>query len=363
MTTPIITKEELQSQENLPLVDSTEIDKAFASAKDFREVWERITAPLEDIINKTAKIIDADPIMSVQDELAIVNKDVQSVYSEIMNTDWTVMKFLKWIPGVWGLVWKLDNKFDEAVFNMKGIQWKIELIFSWFDQAYNSINKSIDLQMGFLEWIDKNLDLVEDYRDYIANKINEYDQKLDEITDEKEKQKITLFLNNVEFFKNNLDVLIWNLDMARKRLLMRLDSANKLSLAMNSSRPIFKVLLSTALIETSSQKAIDASMAAMEIMGQTIDKMSSDLTDKAIESNRRAAEVSSNPVLSTEVFIKNVEKLKNHFDEIEAFRNKLAEDSQAEQQAFLEASKDLEDFNVLTAEENKKLEQMLKQVD
>ena len=64
---------------------------------------------------------------------------------------------------------------------------------------------------------------------------------------------------------------------------MRLDSANKLSLSMSSSRPIFKTLLSTAIIETSSQKAIDASMQAMEVMGDTIDKMSSELTDKAIE--------------------------------------------------------------------------------
>jgi len=47
---------------------------------------------------------------------------------------------------------------------------------------------------------------------------------------------------------------------------MRLDSANKLSLAMSSSRPIFKVLLSTAIIEVSSQKAIDASIKAMEAM-------------------------------------------------------------------------------------------------
>jgi hypothetical protein len=54
--------------------------------------------------------------------------------------------------------------------------------------------------------------------------------------------------------------------MARKRLLIRLDAANKLSLAMNSSRPIFKTLLSTAIIETSSQKAIDASMRAMQTM-------------------------------------------------------------------------------------------------
>ncbi|MDR2639925.1 MAG: hypothetical protein LBC61_00880 [Candidatus Peribacteria bacterium] len=61
-------------------------------------------------------------------------------------------------------------------------------------------------------------------------------------------------------------VLIGNLDMAKKRLLMRLDAAVKLSLSMNSSRPIFKTLLSTALIETSSQKALDASIKAMDVM-------------------------------------------------------------------------------------------------
>jgi hypothetical protein len=54
--------------------------------------------------------------------------------------------------------------------------------------------------------------------------------------------------------------------MTEKRLLMRLDSSHKLSLSMNSSRPIFKTLLSTALIETSSQKALDASLKAMEVM-------------------------------------------------------------------------------------------------
>jgi hypothetical protein len=47
---------------------------------------------------------------------------------------------------------------------------------------------------------------------------------------------------------------------------MRLDSAAKLSIVMNSSRPIFKTLLSTALIETSSQKALEASMKAIDVM-------------------------------------------------------------------------------------------------
>jgi hypothetical protein len=78
--------------------------------------------------------------------------------------------------------------------------------------------------------------------------------------------KYNMFLRNVDYFLSNLVVLIGNLEMARKRLLMRLDSASKLSISMTSSRPIFKTLLSVALIETSSQKALDASMKAINVM-------------------------------------------------------------------------------------------------
>jgi hypothetical protein len=159
--------------------------------------------------------------------------------------------------------------------------------------------------------------------------------------------KYDMFIRHVEYFQSNLVVLIGNLDMARKRLLMRLDAASKLSLAMSSSRPIFKTLLSTALIETSSQKALDASMAAINVMGETIDKMSSELTDKAIESSRRSEELSAKPVLSASVFVENVTKLKNHFDTIESYRAQVKIEAEAERKAFDDASKKLKDVKVL----------------
>ena len=165
---------------------------------------------------------------------------------------------------------------------MKTVEGKISVIFSGFDQSYNSINTSIDMQKNFLDGIEANLGKVVAYKDFITGKIEELQSRVEQSTDEDEKRKLVMFIQNVEFFQTNLIVLIGNLDMAKKRLEMRLDSATKLSLAMNSSRPIFKTLLSTALIETSSQKAIDASMKAMDIMGKTIDKMSAELTDKAI---------------------------------------------------------------------------------
>ena len=164
-----------------------------------------------------------------------------------------------------------------------------------------------------------------------------------------------MFLRNVEYFLSNLVVLIGNLEMARKRLLMRLDSASKLSLAMTTSRPIFKTLLSTALIETSSQKALDASMQAIDVMGSTIDKMSSELTDKAIESSTKAEALASKPVLSASVFVENVTKLKNHFDQIDDYRKDIQEQANAEQQLFDEAKIKLDQVKVLNAKSQEEL--------
>lgn len=221
------------------------------------------------------------------------------------------------------------------------------------------MNTSIDLQKKFLDGIDGNLGKVEAYKEFIEQKTVDFQERLSQSTDEDEKHKLQLFIRNVEFFQGNLIVLIGNLDMARKRLLMRLDSATKLSLAMSSSRPIFKTLLSTAIIETSSQKAIDASMEAMQAMGDTIDKMSTELTDKAIDSNKRTEEITSKPILQASVFIQNVAKLKNYFDEIDTYREQMKQEAEAERKLFVEAEQKLKNIKVLnkkdTEEFNKEL--------
>lgn len=211
------------------------------------------------------------------------------------------------------------------------------------------------MQKKFLEGIDENLGKVVGYKDFLTTKIEEFKAKNLETTDEVTKMKYDMFVRHVEYFQSNLVVLIGNLDMARKRLLMRLDSASKLSLAMSSSRPIFKTLLSTALIETSSQKALDASMKAIDVMGSTIDKMSTELTDKAIESSRRSEELSSKPVLSASVFVDNVTKLKNHFDTIEAYRAQVKIEAEAQRKLFDDASENLKNVKVLAAQDQEDL--------
>ena len=279
--------------------------------------------------------------MDVSKELAEVNNEVNSVYKEIINDDWVVMKFLKSIPVIGTLAEKIDNSVDDLKFNMKSIQWKIEQIFSWFDISYNSLVKSIEMQKEFLEGLEQNIWKVKAYKEYVEEKLKEFEEKYKQVENEEEKQKYKMFIDNVKFFLWNLEVLIWNLELARKRLLIRLDSATKLALAMQSSRPIFKTLLSVAILETSWQKALDASAKAIQIMWSTIDKMSSELTDKAIQSSKKAEELASKPVLDPKVFVENVKKLKQHFDEIEQYREQVRQEAEKEREIFKQASEEL----------------------
>lgn len=157
--------------------ESAEVEKTFAEAKDFRSLGEKITAPIDSIISETATIIDSDPIMNVSDQLTEMNNNVQSVYKEIINNDGTVMKIAKTIPILGGLMKSLDAKWDEAAFNVKSLEGKIQMIFSGFDQAYNSLNTSVDMQKKFLEGIDENLGKVVAYKEFLGAKIEEFKAK------------------------------------------------------------------------------------------------------------------------------------------------------------------------------------------
>jgi hypothetical protein len=96
-------------------------------------------------------------------------------------------------------------------------------------------------------------------------------------------------------------------------------------------------------------------MKAMQVMWKTIDKMSSDLTDKAIEWNKKAEEVSSKPVLSTSVFIENVTKLKNYFDEIDTYRKQIEKEAKEERELFNWAKVKLENLKVLNKKDIEEL--------
>lgn len=360
--------EEKMDWTNLKTIDlddseTSDIDSTFDSIQDFRSLWEKITAPIDNIVEKTSKIIENDPIMDVSDTLNKVNKDVQEVYKEIVNDDWTVMKFLKSIPVIGSGISKLDNKVDDMKFDMQETKWKIETIFSGFDQSYTSLNKSVDMQKEFLDGLEDNLWKVESYKIYVEKKLESFKEKAENMEAWDEKEKYKMFADQVQYFVNNLQTLVGNLELAKKRLLIRLDSAVKLSLSMNSSRPIFKTLLSVAIIETSWQKALDASMKSMDKMSSTIDKMSSELTDKTIESSKEAEKISQKPALDTKVFVENVEKLKKHFEEIEDYRAQVAENAKQEREAFSKAEEELKSLQKNNRKDYDELQEELNKQD
>jgi hypothetical protein len=61
------------------------------------------------------------------------------------------------------------------------------------------------------------------------------------------------------------------------------------------------------------------------------------LTDRAIESSRKSEELASKSVLSASIFVENVTKLKNHFEQIESYRADVKTQADAENKLFEEA--------------------------
>jgi beta-galactosidase/beta-glucuronidase len=104
-------------------------------------------------------------------------------------------------------------------------------------------------------------------------------------------------------------------------------------------------------------------MKAISVMGETIDKMSTELTDKAIESSRRSEEMTAKPVLSTAVFVANVEKLRAHFETIDTYRAQVAVEAAAQRQVFADASRTLADIHVLGKGEQEELVSEMNTVD
>ena len=69
--------------------------------------------------------------------------------------------------------------------------------------------------------------------------------------------------------------------------------------------------------------------------------------------------MSSKPVVSTQVFIDNVQKLKTHFDEIEQFRAQVALEAAEERKLFEEAGKKFEEMKLLSKEDTEEFNKQL----
>ena len=69
--------------------------------------------------------------------------------------------------------------------------------------------------------------------------------------------------------------------------------------------------------------------------------------------------MTSKPVVSTTIFIENVTKLKNHFDEIEDYRLQVAKEAEAERKLFAEAKIQLSELKTLEAGDSEELKKQI----
>lgn len=300
-----------------------QIDDTFDNIKNFRSLWEKITSPVDNIINETSKVIKSDLIMNTSNKLETVNYDIQKVYEKIVNEDWAILRFLKSIP----LIGNIISYFMKKKYNMKEIKWQIENIFSWFDQSYESLNKSIYIQKNFLDSLEKNLWKINNYQKFIDKRLINLEEKYKNEIDKDQKGKYKVFIEQVEYFLQNIRILIGNLELARKRILTRLDSTIKLSLSMNNSRPIFKTIINVAILETSWQQALDASSKYMEAMWNALESISEDILEDKTE-HKNVEDKNEDNSNNEDKLVENVKKLKNNFDEIEWYRKEIVKQTQ-----------------------------------
>ena len=95
------------------------------------------------------------------------------------------------------------------------------------------------------------------------------------------------------------------------RIAMRLESAKRLHKQMELSRPAFQTLLSSVLMESAGQRAIEASVGIMKVLGGAIDQMSEKLTTQTIESAKMALEAEVRPMLGAGDIRRNVERIQS----------------------------------------------------
>jgi len=330
------------------------IEEKFENAEDFSEVGAQITAPINGVANETLTLIKNDPIMDVSGILNNIKKDVDWLYDDIIKEDSFILKFAKAIPLLWLAIDKISGTAENIKFNMKETNEKIQGLFKNFDVSHKSLVKSIELQNKYLKWLNANIDEIIAYRNFIDKKLEEFEEKIVQSSWE-EQEKYKNFANAMQNFLSNLNSLIGNLTLWRKRILRRLDAAQNINLVMWPTRWIFEALLSTAVVEAATQKPIEATLKSMNNLWESIDKRNETLTEKTIENSKKTEKMLAKPILNTKKFVNNVEKLKNHFIDIEEYREKMATEAKAEKKEFEKAYETLEDLNVPKPKNHKEL--------
>lgn len=339
--------------------EKMKIETSLKNLGDFRKLWEEITAPFRWAFTRAAEIIDKDPVMNISSDLSNMNTQIKEVYSTIITNDWKIMRTMKKIPLFGSVISAIDNQVDKASFDLASASWKLEKIFEGYDKAETSLNASIDLRKGYIENLTENESKTAGYVTYLEAKLEEARQTFLGLTDDEEKRKYKMFIDNLDYYVANLISLVSNLYMTRRRMEMQQDSAYKLSLGMNVWRPIFETLIEAWMVETSWMQSIEAWAKALEGMWKLADDLSTMLANKTIESNKKSAQMMSKPLMNPEVFVTNVNNLIQNFNEMEAQKDELARIRTESVAKIKDAVWKLKEMNVMTEAEQQQFQKHL----
>ena len=233
---------------------------------------------LNSLINETGQLIQDDVVMSSGEQIAEISEAFDSIKDEIWGEKkWWFSVIASWV------------KKDED-FQYKSFESKISSIFDRFDSVTESVANSITIFSKYGKSLEQEI-----------VKINTYVDSID---------KETLEQDDILEYKT-ICVIRDNLQLSMARIAMRLESAKRLYKQMELSRPAFQTLLSSVLMESAGQRAIEASVGIMKVLGGAIDQMSEKLTTQTIESAKMALEAEVRPMLGAGDIRRNVERIQS----------------------------------------------------
>ena len=329
----------------------SEIEAAFKNADDFRGLWSKITDPFKGSFDKAVTVIENDPVMDVSNQLTNLNWQIQEVYWEILSNDGKMMRTAKKLPFIWGWIKAIDKNVDKASFDIKWTNRKIKVIFSGYDIAEGSLNTAINLKKEHITEMEWQEEISVRYITYIQRKIDQFKQNLATLPEWEDKRKYKMFLEQIEYFSANLVSLVSNLYLSRRRLEIQQQTSYKLSTAMNVWRPLFETLLNAGMFEASWLQSNEAAAAALQGMSTIMDNMQTQLTDRTIEGSKQTAEIMKKPLMNPDVYVKNVEKLVTHLNEMDSINESIKVEREQNMKNIQQATQRLQKRNVMTQQE------------
>lgn len=333
-----------------------EIDDSFWKDWDFTSIWEKITEPINRILESSSDLIEKNPIFGASEELNWMNNDVQEVYKNVINKDNAVVAFAKKIPVLGNLVSVMTDKWDDANFNLKSLKEKLIEIFSGYDEVYESVLLWKTLQENFLEALEENITNLNEYLEYFDLSLSKANEDMKKEKDLLVRDKLKIKIENIQYYRDNLEVLVQNLDLSRQRLLIELDNSNKLATTMHSARPIYKSLITTALVERTTAKGTRAGQKVMEGFKKNLERMITEQTDNAIASHKKSEEMRSQTVIDSKVLETNVNKLKDYFDKMDEYKKSFMKGAESNRAILAKTKETLASINLMDLDDQRELE-------